>query len=100
MKLKYLVVMLLLGVASAAQALPQFQIHVQYSNGYGPQLDVKVTFSSDYQQIVAADGWFMDTWSGPTQVDGVSATYAFGYSEHQDYLPPTLRAVWLQSSMN
>ncbi|MES2162596.1 MAG: PEP-CTERM sorting domain-containing protein [Pseudomonadota bacterium] len=102
MKLKHLVPMLLLAVASAAQALPQFQIHAQYSGWPAPQLDVKVTFSSDYQRIVAADGWFTPDPRTVIHVDGVGATFGYDFSSypdpHQDYLPPTLRGVWLQSS--
>lgn len=102
MKMKHLALTLLLAAAGAAQALPQYQIHAEYLGG--DKLDVKVTFSGNYQQIIAADGWFTSSpyWSSPasSKVDGVSGTYTFGKSEHQDPLPSTLRGVWLQSSVD
>ncbi|NVD71276.1 PEP-CTERM sorting domain-containing protein [Duganella sp. BJB488] len=102
MKLKCLAVALLLTVASAAQALPQFQIHAVYDYRGHSQLDATLTFSSDYQQIVAAEGWFTELpgtqWATTSKVDTVSATYTFADYDKQYKLPSTLRGAWLQSS--
>jgi hypothetical protein len=101
MKLKYLAAALLLAVAGAAQALPQFQIHAVYDHAGNSQLDATLTFSSDYRQIVAADGWFTEApnspWAHTFKVDTVSSTYTFD-SYKQYNLPSTLRGAWLQSS--
>jgi hypothetical protein len=97
MKIRHLLASLMLTVASAAQALPQFQVHAEYMST--SVLDVVVTFSSDYQQIVGANGHFWDMYSGNSEtIDGVWSTYTFPDPDNQYHLPSTLRGAWLHTS--